>query len=158
MCLGREFQNSAPVSKTVVSRLSRGWYKGAQRSDEPSIIDVRGPMVRSIEKAQTFLSTAAVDELVALYREGLSLAELGRRFSIHTQTVVRHLVRRSVPLPQRSVGVTDVPEAVRLDEGGLTLMEVGLQLGVSDKAVKTALARANVTIRPKGRRTVPVTV
>ncbi len=100
---------------------------------------------------QTFLSAAQVDELVVLYREGLSLAELGRRFGIHSRTVRAHLVRRSVALRPRGLNTGDVPEAVRLYQGGMTLMEVGLMLGVSDKAVRSALAATGVTIRPRGR-------
>lgn len=43
--------------------------------------------------AQTFLSPAQVDELVALYGEGLSVAELGRRFGIYSRTAAARLVR-----------------------------------------------------------------
>jgi DNA-directed RNA polymerase specialized sigma24 family protein len=102
--------------------------------------------------AQTFLSPAQVDELVALYCEGLSVAELGRRFGIYSRTAAAHLVRRSVPLRQRGVATTDVPEAVRLYEGGLTLVEVGLRFGVSQGAVRTAIAAEGAEIRPRGRR------
>lgn len=102
--------------------------------------------------AQTFLSPAQVDELVALYSEGLSIAELGRRFGIYSRTAAAHLIRRSVPLRPRGLAPTDVPEAVRLYESGLTLVEVGLRFGVSQQAVRHALATASVMTRPRGRR------
>jgi hypothetical protein len=57
-----------------------------------------------------------VDELVALYGKGLSIAELSRKFGIYARTVAAHLVRRSVPLRQRGLAAEDTPEAVRLYE------------------------------------------
>lgn len=101
---------------------------------------------------QTFLSRAQVDELVALYHDGLSVAKLGRRFGIHRRTAAAHLVRRSVPLRQRGLATGDAPEAVRLYESGLTLVEVGLCFGVSQQAVRRAVATEGVEIRPRGRR------
>lgn len=102
--------------------------------------------------AQTFLSPAQVDELVVLYREGLTLAELGERFDIHRRTAAAYLVRRSVPLRQRGLPVAHVPEAARLYESGLTLLEVGMRFGVSQQAVRRVLAGRGVMIRPGGRR------
>ncbi|MEZ5085350.1 MAG: hypothetical protein R2722_03550 [Tessaracoccus sp.] len=50
--------------------------------------------------AQTFLNPSQVDELVELYKDGVSIAELVERFGVCARTVVAHLVRRSVPLRQ----------------------------------------------------------
>jgi DNA-directed RNA polymerase specialized sigma24 family protein len=150
--LRREFENPFPALKTVVSRLSRGSYKRSERPSEPSITDDRGRLVRSVGKTQTFLSPAQVDELVGLYCEGMSIAELSRRFGIYTRTATAHLVRRSVPLRQRGIAPEDTPEAVRLYESGLTLMEVGLRLGVSQGTARRAVAAEGVEIRPRGRR------
>ncbi|MGY5318220.1 hypothetical protein ACXA45_03175 [Neomicrococcus lactis] len=105
--------------------------------------------------AQTSLSPAQVDELVALYGDGLSIAEVSKRFGIHTRTAAAHLVRRSVPLRQRGLAAVDTPEAVRLYETGLTLVAVGLRFGISQQAVRRALAAEGVEIRPRGRRPQP---
>ena len=157
MPLRREFENPSPALKIVVSRLSRGVYKRSERSSEPSITDDRGRLVHSVGKTQTFLSLAQVDELVGLYREGMSIAELSRKFGIYTRTVAAHLVRRSVPLRQRGLAAEATPEAVRLYESGLTLVEVGLRFGVSQQAVRRAVAAEGVEIRPRGRRPQPTT-
>jgi len=93
-----------------------------------------------------------VDELVALYGEGLSVAELGRMFSIYSRTAAAHLVRRSAPLRQRGLAMEDVPEAARLYESGLTLVAVGLRFGASQQAVRRAMAAEGVEIRSRGRR------
>lgn len=125
--------------KIVASRLSRGIYKRSERPLEPSITDDRGRLIRSVGKTQTFLTAEQVDDLVMLYGEGLSIAELSRKFGIYTRTAAAHLVRRSVPLRQRGLAAEDTPEAVRLYESGLTLVEVGLHFGVSQQALRRAV-------------------
>ncbi len=129
--LRREFENPGPALKTVASRLSRGAYERSERPSEPSVTDSRGRVVRSVGKTQTSLSAAEVDELVALYEQGMTLARLGERFGVYHRTVAAHLVRRSVPMRVRGLAEEHTCEAVRLYEGGMTLMEVGLHFGVS---------------------------
>lgn len=150
--LRREFENPGPALKTVASRLSRGAYERSERPSEPSVTDSRGRVVRSVGKTQTSLSAAEVDELVALYEQGMTLAQLGERFGVYHRTVAAHLVRRSVPMRVRGLAEEHTCEAVRLYEGGMTLMEVGLHFGVSQGAVKRAVAAAGATVRPRGRR------
>lgn len=60
----------------------------------PSIADVRGHVVREVEKAQTFLTSAEVDRLVADYTAGVGV--LAERYGIHRATVAAHLRRRKV--------------------------------------------------------------
>lgn len=136
-------------------RWLRGVYKLSERPSEPSIRDDRGRLVHSVGMTQTFLSTAQVDELVALYEQGMSLPELGERFGLYHRTVTAHLVRRSVPMPKRGLKEEQTPEAVRLYEDGMTLTEVGLRFGVSQQAVRRAVAAKGVEIRPRGRRPLP---
>jgi hypothetical protein len=64
--------------------------------------------------AQTFLNLVQVAELVALYKQGMTLPQLAARFSIHKRTPAAHLVRMSVPMRQRGLTVEQVPEASRL--------------------------------------------
>lgn len=112
-------------------------------------------MVRAVGMAQTLLSPVQVDELVALYRNGMTLVELGERFSVHRRTVAAHLVRRSVTIRRRGLDEPHVAEATRLYADGLTLTEVGLRFGVSQQAVRRAIAAAGATIRAGGRRPMP---
>jgi DNA invertase Pin-like site-specific DNA recombinase len=97
-----------------------------------------------------------VDELVALFKQGVSLPELVERFGVYHRTVMAHLVRRSVPMPTRGLKREQTPEAVRLYEDGMTLTEVGLRFGVSQQAVRRAVAAEGVEIRPRGRRPLPI--
>ena len=117
---------------------------------EPSIQDRRGRLVRSVGMAQTFLSPAQVDDLVAAYKDGVSVTELGKRFGICTRTAVAHLVRRSVPRRRRGMAEEDVPKAARLYESGLSLMEVGRRFGVSQATVRRAIAEQGLVIRSRG--------
>ena len=61
---------------------------------------------------------------MALYGEGLRIAELSREFGVCTGTAA-HLVRRPVPMRQRRLAAEDTLEAVRLHASGLTLMGLG---------------------------------
>lgn len=126
-------------------------YKRNLRPLEPSIQDDRGRLVRSIGKAQTFLTEAEIDQIVELYKGGLSMNKIAQKYRAHRRTVAAHLVRRSVPLrTPRSLDPVDTPEAVKLYEGGMTLLDVGRRFGISQHAARTAIAKAGVTIRPKG--------
>lgn len=116
------------------------------------MVDSRGRLVRAVEMAQTFLSPVQVDELVALYLNGMTLVELAKRFSVHRRTVAAHLVRRSIPIRRGGLDEKHVAEATRLYADGLTLTEVGMRFGVSQQAVRRAIAAAGAKIRVGGRR------
>lgn len=149
MPLREVFENLSPALKTLVSRHSRGVYARSERSCEPTITDARGQLVRSVGKAQTFLSEAQVDELVALYEQGMTLVQLGIRFGVYRHTVAAHLSRRSVRKRARGLAAEHVPEAAKLYASGLTLMEVGLKFSVSQGAVRRMVAAEGVEIRPR---------
>src|SRR5690606_23890110 len=148
-------ENPCTALKTVASRRSRGVYRRDRRPSEPSVVDSRGRMVRAVGMAQTFLSPAQVDELVALYEAGATLVELGERFSVHRRTAAAHLVRRSVPVRRRGLDERRLAEAAELYSDGLTLMEVGLRFGVSQQTVGRALVATGIALRPSGRRSKP---
>lgn len=114
--------------------------------------DSRGRVMRAVGKTRTFPSAAEVDELVALYEQGMTLAQLGDRLGIYHRTMTAHIVRRSVPVRVRGLAGEHTSETVRLYAGGMTLMEVGLHVGVSQGAVGRAVAATGATIRARGRR------
>lgn len=147
----RRFENLAPALKTVISRKKRGDYEKNRRPTEPVIRDGRGRVVRSVGKAQTFLSEVQIDEIVGLYKGGLSMNKIAEMFGAHKRTIAAHLVRRSVPLRlHQTIAADDTAEAVRLYESGMTLLAVGRRFGVSQQAARTAIAGAGATIRPRG--------
>lgn len=148
----RHFENLTPALKTVVSRWKRGVYYTSKRPLEPSVRDDRGRIVRSIGKAQTFLTETQIDRIVKLYEGGLSMNQIAEKYRAHRRTIAAHLVRRSVPLRSpRSLDPADTPEAMKLYEDGMTLLDIGRRFGISQHAARTALLKAGVAIRPKGR-------
>ena len=81
-------------------------------------MDSRGQSVRSLEMAQTFLTDAEVDELVAVYEAGATLRGLAKQFHIHRLTAAAHLARRSVPIRRAGLDSAQTKEAARLYQAG----------------------------------------
>lgn len=148
--LRREFENPSHALKTVATRWRRGVYKTNRRPAEPTITDERGRVVRSIGKAQTFLSEGQIDQLVGSYRRGHSLRDLSEMFGVHHRTAAAHLVRRGEPMRDRPLTDEQVDEAEQMYASGMPLLAVGRELGVSQGKVRRALAARGVTIRPRG--------
>ena len=148
--LRREFENPCPSLKTLSLRRSRGFYKQDRRGSRPTVTDVRGRMVRSLEMAQTLLRPEQVDDLVSEYRSGATLVELAAQFRVNRRTVAAHLVRREVPIRRGSFDPSRIHEAADLYLSGLTLVEVGVKVGAGPQAVRRALASHGIVIRPGG--------
>ncbi len=151
-CLDSTFGNSAPKTKTLVNRLDRGVYAVSQRPQSTAPKDDRGPVVRTVETAQTFLTAAEVDALVGDYLAGMSVKALAERYGIHRATVFSHLRRRNVPSRRPGLGLDEKAEAVRLARAGVSMRATGRRMGVDRKAVRAALVEAGV-IADDGSRT-----
>lgn len=107
--LSSTFGNSAPKTKTLVTRLDRGVDEVSRRPQSSAPKDDRGPVVRTVETAQTFLTAAEVDALVGDYFAGMSVKTLAERYGIHRATVFSHLRRRNVPSRRSGSGSTRRP-------------------------------------------------
>ncbi len=143
-CLSSTFGNSAPKTKTLVNRLNRGVYAVSRRPESTAPRDDRGPVVRTVETAQTFLTAAEVDALVGDYLAGVGVKALAERYGIHRATVFSHLRRRNVPSRRPGLGVDEKAEAVRLARAGISMRAIGRRMGVDRKAVRTALVEAGL--------------
>lgn len=141
------FQNFPPRAKTLVTRWYRGVYRDARRPSGPPSKDNRGPIVRRIETAQTFLTAAEIDKLVGDYLAGSDIQELAERYGVHRATVFAHLRRRNTPRRRTGLDLDEQAEAVRLYRGGHSLRAIGRQMGVDRKVVRAALVDAKVEIR-----------
>ena len=106
--------------------------------------DDRGPVVRTVETAQTFLTAAEVDALVGDYLAGMSVKALAERYGIHRATVFAHLRRRNVPSRRPGLGIDEKAEAVRLARAGISMRAIGRRMGVDRKAVRAALVEAGL--------------
>jgi DNA-binding CsgD family transcriptional regulator len=140
------FSNIPRRTKTLVSRCYRGLYEGAKRASTPPVKDWRGPLVRRIETAQTFLTAAEIDDLIGDYLGGASINDLAQRYGIHRATVFAHLRRRNTPRRRLGLDVDEGAEAVRLFRGGVSMREIGRRMGVGRKTVRTALVNAGLIV------------
>lgn len=145
-CLSSTFGNSAPKTKTLVNRLDRGVYAVSQRPKSSAPKDDRGPVVRTVETAQTFLTASEVDALVGDYLAGMSVKALAERYGIHRATVFAHLRRRNVPSRRPGLGIDEKAEAVRLARAGVSMRAIGRRMGVDRKAVRAVLVKAGLIV------------
>lgn len=143
-CLGSTFGNSSPKTKTLVNRMNRGVYEVSRRPQSSAPRDDRGPVVRTVETAQTFLTAAEVDTLVGDYLAGMGVKALAERYGIHRATVFAHLRRRNVPSRRPGLGLDEKAEAVRLARAGVSMRAIGRRMGVDRKAVRAALVDAGL--------------
>ena len=145
-CLSSTFGNSAPKTKTLVNRLNRGVYAVSRRPESAAPRDDRGPVVRTVETAQTFLTAVEVDSLVDDYLAGLGVKALAERYGIHRATVFSHLRRRNVPSHRPGLGLDEKAEAVRLARAGISMRAIGRRMGLDRKTVRVALVEAGVLV------------
>lgn len=115
------------------------------------------------------LPDAVEEEIVRLYRSGLSRRQVGARVHVHAGTVSRVLGRRNLPMrPQGGPNRTDhrLPHSefqrtVRLYEAGMSTSQVARAVGRTPNAVRCRLKEAGVQFRERGegnrlrRRTEP---
>lgn len=140
------FSNFPRRTTTLVERWNRGVYGGVRRASTLPVQTDRGPLVRRIGSAQTFLTPAEVDRLVADYDAGLSVRGLAKKYGIHRGTVSAHLRRRNVALHRPGLGVDDRAEAVRLFRAGVSMRAIARRLGVGRSPVRAALDEAGVLV------------
>lgn len=144
--LSSMFGNSAPRTKTLVNRLNRGVYGVSRRPQNAAPRDDRGPVARTVETAQTFLTAAEVDALVGDYLAGMSVKSLAETYGIHRATVFSHLRRRNVPSCRPGLGLDEKAEAVRLARAGVSMRAIARLTGVDRKAVRAALVEAGLIV------------
>ena len=140
------FSNFPRRTKTLVDRWNRGTYGGQKRASKPPVETHRGPVVRKIGSAQTFLNPAEVDHLVADYEAGVSVRGLAKKYGIHRGTVSAHLRRRNTPRRRPGLGVDERAEAVRLFRAGVSMRAIARRLGVGRAPVRAALVEAGVIV------------
>lgn len=129
----------------MANRLNRGVYEVSRRIGSGAVRDHRGPVVGTVETAQTFITAAEVDALVGDYLAGMSVQALAERFGIHRATVVSHLRRRNVPSRRPGLGLDEKAEAVRLARAGVSMRAITRRTGV-DRNMRAALAEAGLIV------------
>ncbi|MCW2939095.1 MAG: hypothetical protein JWN00_2080 [Actinomycetia bacterium] len=93
------------------------------------------------------LDDLRVQKLIAGYKAGATVYELGDQFGIDRKTVSKILHRHKVPMRMGGLSPEQVDEAVRLYEGGWSLAKVGKRLGVDAHTVRSRLLERGVGMR-----------
>lgn len=116
---------------------------------ESSLGQSGGRVVTELQKVDHKLRPDEIVALVGEYEGGATVRSLGRRFSVHEQTVRAHLRRAGVVLrPVRALTAEQELEVVRLYvDQQLTLDQVGDKLGVGAATVRKVLVRRGVERR-----------
>ena len=108
--------------------------------EPPSIKHDRPRRVRQLRDAQ-------VEQLIADYRSGATVYELGDRFGIERRTASNILHRHGVPMRRRGLSPEAVDDAIHLYNLGWSLARVGECLGVDHTTVLNKLRERGVPTR-----------
>jgi DNA invertase Pin-like site-specific DNA recombinase len=95
------------------------------------------------------LKDKQAQELIAAYRAGATVYELGRRFGIHRSTVSKILERHGVAMRVAGMSPEQIDEAVRLYQDGWSLARIGRRMNVNDMTVLRRLQERGVKMRPR---------
>ncbi len=93
------------------------------------------------------LSTEQVEQLIAGYRSGATVYELGDRFGIERRTASSILHRNGVLMRRRGLSTEQVEDAIRLYGLGWSLVRVGDHLGVAHTTVLSKLRERGIATR-----------
>ncbi|MDT0307556.1 hypothetical protein RM780_11350 [Streptomyces sp. DSM 44917] len=108
---------------------------------------VRQPATRSKPGRVKHLDAAQTQKLIAGYRGGATVYELGREFGVSRQTVSTILHRHGIEMRMGRLAAEAIDEAVRLYESGWSLARIGDRLGASVGTVRNRLLERGVTMR-----------
>ncbi|MFI6774243.1 hypothetical protein [Nocardia sp. NPDC050412] len=97
------------------------------------------PANRPIPGRARRLGTDQVRELIAGYKDGETVYQLGVRFGIERRTVSEILHRHNVPMRRRGLSPEQVDDAIHLYGLGWSLARVGQHLRVDPTTVLTKL-------------------
>jgi len=93
------------------------------------------------------LDADQVEELIAGYRSGATVYELGDRFGIERRTVSAILRRHGVPMRRRGLSPEQVDHAIHLYKLGWSLARVGDHFGVHHTTVLNKLRERGISTR-----------
>jgi transposase-like protein len=123
---------SYPVQRLL--KLAADWSEQTRPATKP----VRAP------RTARLLDAIEVDELVAGFHGGASVARLARLFGIHRGTVSKHLRARGIDPSPKGLSLDDVPAALQLYREGWTYGQIAEKFGVGETTVRDRLHQAGV--------------
>lgn len=102
-------------------------------------------------QVQVRLTSEQIEELVAAYGVGATVAALALRFQVHRTTVMAQLRRAGVPErhADKAWDSAKLAQAAKSYEAGESLAAVGRRYGIDAETVARRLRKAGVPIRPR---------
>jgi DNA invertase Pin-like site-specific DNA recombinase len=113
---------------------------------KPGSTDPKRPRRRTPGTARQ-LDTEQTHALIAAYRSGATVYQLGDRFGIDRRTVGKVLTRNGVPTKHPGLSPEDIDQAAQLYKDGWSLARIGERLGVTATTVHRRLRECGVTMR-----------
>jgi hypothetical protein len=110
---------------------------------EPAPPSVERPKPRRARQ----LDADQVQELIAGYRAGATVYELGDRFGIERRTVSNILKRHDVPMRRRGLSLEQADDAIHLYNLGWSLARVGAHFDVDHTTVLNKLRERGIQTR-----------
>ncbi|GLZ06788.1 helix-turn-helix domain containing protein [Actinomadura sp. NBRC 104412] len=104
---------------------------------------------RDVRSHAKQLKEREAQQVVAAYRAGATVYELGRRFGIHRNTVSKILKRQGVRMRMGGMSPEQIDEAVNLYQEGWSLARIGKHMGVDGQTVRSRLLERGVKLRPR---------
>ena len=108
---------------------------------------VRPPVAKSRTCRARRLGPDQVRDLIAGYRSGEAVYQLGGRFGIERRTVSAILHRNGVPMRRRGLSVEQVDDAIHFYTLGWSVARIGQRPGVDPTTVLTKLRQRGVPTR-----------
>jgi transposase len=118
------------------------------------LVLVDGPEITIQPPNRRYLGTADSDhqpdhdqakQVVADYRTGATVYELGNRFGIDRKTVSRILKHHNIPMRRTGLLPHQVDQAVHLHERGWSTAQIADQLDTTQRTIQRRLAERGIT-------------
>lgn len=93
------------------------------------------------------LSADQTQALIAAYRAGKTVYQLGDRYGIDRRTVGKILARNGVQTKHPGLSPNEIAQAAELYDGGWSLARIGERLGVTATTVHRRLRERGVAMR-----------
>lgn len=98
---------------------------------------------------QRRLTAAEEQEAVESYEAGATIVELGKRFSVHRNTISKALARNGSARRYNLISPEQAADLGKSYRAGASLQQLGDEMGVDPCTVRRALLKAGVQTRPR---------
>lgn len=112
------------------------------------ILDSRGRVSRSVEKAPTSYTPGFVLLLRREYESGRAARDIAEEYNLDRAVMMKHLRRSGVRIRNQGLTCEQAVRAAEMYLSGLTLAKVGAHFGVAQGTVRRHLVLRGVRFRP----------